>query len=52
MSGSEAYYHDDVWRRTPGTETEMLFDVCALEAARRRLYMVGVGAGEDRCLEY
>ena len=51
-SGAEAYYSDDVWARKPGTDTEILFDVCALDAQNRTLYMVRVGAGEDRCLRY
>lgn len=51
-TGSEAYYHDDVWQRTLGTDSETLFDVFALDKTARKLYAVRVGAGKDRVFDY
>lgn len=51
-TGSEAYYNDDVWQRTPGTASETIIDVFTLDKKRRKLYAVRIGAGKDRVFDY
>jgi predicted phosphodiesterase len=51
-TGSEAYYHDDIWQRVLGTESETIIDVFALDKKERKLYAVRIGAGKDRVFDY
>ncbi len=51
-TGSEAYYHDDVWERKIGTTSETLFDIFTIDKKTRKLYATRIGAGEDRVFDY
>lgn len=51
-TGSEAYYHDDIWERKLGTVSETLFDVFTIDRSKRKIHAVRVGAGKDRVFDY
>ena len=47
-TGSSALLNDDIWKREEGNISETLFDVFAINKGAKKLYVIRIGAGEDR----